>query len=270
MNNQKSYWIKLGGVVVTGLLVAFFRTSKPNETTIWGDDENEPYIAFKGKKPVDAKVIGGVSFWLKGPGCERYASQWFGEKLRPGGKLYVKYNYDFSHAPEYYELRLPYIKPDTDNSCSMKLDSISINSFNDFSRIAGITVHPYYENHYFKVTELSAIIEARNCNAKVLQLVSKYWSGYITCKYFDNQHYRSGVESDLEDNLYYDISKFTNNSEINFNVYAGELYRSEPLDEAKLRGIVSKLSSERAMASDGNKPMVLSWLWKIIQDGKQK
>jgi len=269
MNNQKSYWIKLGGVVVTGLLVAFFRTSKPNETTIWGDDENEPYIAFKGKKPVDLHVKGAISFWLKGNGCERYSEQQFGQKLRRNGKLYVEYDHDFSDNSEYFELRLPYQNVKTSNGCSVRLNSMEVVGYNEFSdSVVTLGARPHLKSNLILPSNL--IIEARHCNAQISQFVNKYWDGFILCKKFNNKSQKNWIKPSRSNLSDYNFSLSPNKTEIEFNIYAGELYRSEPLDEAKLRGIVGKLSSERDIASADKKTSLLSLLRKKIQDGKQK
>ena len=245
----------------------FFIFTESNENIIWGDDEDEPYIAFKGKKPVDVQMKGEVSFWLKGDGCENYASQSFAEKLRRNGKLYVKYEYDFSDDPGHYELRLPYQNVSTNSGCTIKLNTMEVTGFNRFSDSlahVGVRTQPKYNSKQVILSPI--IIEARHCNAQIYQNTNKSWGSYISCEYFNNLP-TTPSQSRLS---YYDFSQFPNKTEIEFNIYAGELYRSEPLDEAKLRRGVGGFSSERDITSGDKKTSLLALLRKKIQDGKQK
>ena len=234
MNQKKSSLFKQKLLFVVVITFFFYFISRPEGRVveeIWGDEVNEPYITIKGKKPADASVEMWGIFWVMGDECESYSYDMFGQKAHRGGKMAVKYTHNFSDDPNYYELRLPYVTSTDNNSCEVKLRDANVNLYNDFSKIAGIYIYPKRENtSKLAVISLSTVIEARECNGRILKTVTNEW-GSTRCVYFYGG--RSRINPGRSTNLHFDFSKFSASTVIEFNVYAGDSYRSAPFHKDK-------------------------------------
>ncbi|HBH7918722.1 TPA: hypothetical protein ACN306_004754 [Vibrio parahaemolyticus] len=193
---------------------------------IWGDDPDEPYIAIKGRKPVDATAKARGAFWVTGDECESYSYDLFGRKAHRGGKIDRKYTQDFSSDPNFYELRIPYKSVVDSSHCIIELRDISVSFENDFSGFGLLRIYQPMEHIYKYALPTDSVLEAKDCNAVISKLLDE-WSGRNRCV-----HYVNGKKngSSNPENVNFDFTKFSGDTVIRYDVYAGKHYRSEPLD----------------------------------------
>ncbi len=194
---------------------------------VWGNHPDEPYITVKGKKPTDATVSAWVTLGAGGDECESYSYDMFGRRAFKGGKIDQKITQDFSTDPNYYELRFPYKTHRDSNNCVVELRDFSLSFKNDFSGFATLNIYEPMYGIDENVPSLDTLFEAKECNAGTGQNALKKWLGWIDCNYYSNGKFRHGMHpEDIE----LDFTKFTDETVIHYDVYAGEHYRSEPLD----------------------------------------
>ncbi len=193
---------------------------------IWGNHPDEPYITVKGKKPADATVSAWVTLVAGGDECESYSYDMFGRRAHKGGKIDQKITQDFSTDPNYYELRFPYKTHRDSNNCVVELRDFSLSFENDFSGFATLHIYEPMYGIDESVPSLDTLFEAKECNADTGKDVDE-WLGWIDCNYYSNGKFRHGMHSE---DIELDFTKFTDETIIHYDVYAGEHYRSEPLD----------------------------------------
>ncbi len=197
---------------------------------IWGNDPDEHYITVKGKKTADARVSAWVTMTAGGDECESYSYDMFGRKAHRGGKIDQEYTHNFSSNPEFYELRFPYQSVVDEDNCVIELRDITLYFKNDFSGFAPLNVHSFKDwlPEYERVS-LDSKIEAKNCNAVMSKEVDG-WSGRNRCEHYIDGTLRSREHWSMPQSMYFDFSKFNDDTVIHYDVYAGEKYRTEPLD----------------------------------------
>lgn len=193
---------------------------------IWGNDPDEHYITVRGKKPADAKVSAWVTMIASGDECESYSYDMFGRKAHQGGKMDRKITYDFSDDPNYYELRFPYKTFTDSNNCKVWLRDFSLSFANDFSGFGLLRIYEPSPSIYEHAYPLNSEFEAKECNAYISKEIDG-WSGRNRCIHYVNGERNWG---DNPDHINLDFSKFNDDTVIHYDVYAGEKYRSEPLD----------------------------------------
>ncbi|MBF4424734.1 hypothetical protein [Vibrio anguillarum] len=218
-------------IFLSFILYPSFKTFFVNNDEIWGNEPDEPYITITGKKPTDAQVVAWAAYWVTGDECKTYSYDMFGRKAHQGGKIDKKYTYDFSDDPSRYELRLPYKSVVDSNQCTVALRDVSIHVYNNFDENGFAELRIYSPtNSYDKVIDINSIVQAKECNAKIWQWASKdRWSGAMTCFYFVNDIIKTKEPESNAYTVYYDFSKFNNDTVIHYDILAGENYRSEPL-----------------------------------------
>ncbi|EJS4016942.1 hypothetical protein NW014_004621 [Vibrio parahaemolyticus] len=198
---------------------------------IWGDSPDEHYITIKGKKPADATFRAWASFWVTGDECERYSYDMFGRRAHRGGKIDQEYTHDFSLSPDVYELRFPYQSTIDDDNCIIELRDITLYFKNDFSGFAPLNVYPFKDdNSEYEKVSLESRIEAKDCNADIGKNNLNKWLGRNRCELYVDGKLRSREYMSMPQSMYFDFSKFNDDTVIHYNVYAGENYRSKPLD----------------------------------------
>ncbi|ENG7506313.1 hypothetical protein P3521_20360 [Vibrio parahaemolyticus] len=192
---------------------------------IWGNDPDEHYITVKGKKPADARVSAWVTMTAGGDECESYSYDMFGRKAFRGGTMDRKITYDFSDDPNYYELRFPYRTYKDSNNCTVTLRDFSLFFINAFSGFGNLEIfEPFSYEHALPI---DSIFEAKECDADIFENNLGEWLGQNRCTYYINGERHWG---DHPDHINLDFSKFNDDTVIHYDVYAGEKYRSEPLD----------------------------------------
>ena len=220
-------WFLPVAIVLTVSVQVYLRW--PEHDGVWGDSPDEPYITIKGKKPTDATFRAWASFWVTGDKCERYSYDMFGRRAHRGGKIDQEYTHDFSLSPDVYELGFPYQSTIDDDNCIIELRDITLYFKNDFSGFALLNIYPFKHGYSeYKKVSLESQIEARHCNARISKEIEG-WSGRNRCELYVDGKSRAGIKS-MPQSMYFDFSKFNDDTVVHYNVYAGENYRSEPLD----------------------------------------
>jgi len=214
--------------ILVFFIFCFISFSSPDKEEIWGDRPNEAYIAIKGKKPSDAMVRLWVDFWVTGEKCESYSYDMFGRKAHKGGKITGEYSHNFSDKPDHYELRFPYQNKEGNNNCIVIFRNAKIETYNNSSpaSFASLRFTNVNLNKNEKITPMSTVIEANNCNSYNSKISDKVW---VICKYSNGVKLRKQREEPYS--LRYDFSELLYHPDtyIEFNIYAGEHYNSDPL-----------------------------------------
>ena len=223
-------WFLPVAIALTVAVQTYLRWPE-HDDGVWGDSPDEPYITIKGKKPTDATFRAWASFWVTGDECERYSYDMFGRKAHRGGKIDQEYTHNFSSNPEFYELRFPYQSVVDEDNCVIELRDITLYFKNDFSGFAPLNVHSFKDwlPEYERVS-LDSKIEAKNCNADIFKNKVGEWLGVNRCEHYIDGTLRSREHWSMPQSMYFDFSKFNDDTVIHYDVYAGEKYRSEPLD----------------------------------------
>lgn len=207
----------------------YYQTSQPN---IWGDEPDESYITISGKKPIDAYLEVWTHFWVTGDECEAYSYDLFGQKSHKGGKISQKITHNFAKDDSRYEFRIPYQTYKNEQNCIVELRDFSIQAYNKFDTVgfAQLRVSPAGNEYYNRSIELGSSIEAKNCRARYYEDLDE-WSTGLACSFYTNGKMKD--KKDLVEfnayTVYYDFSKFNNDTMIHYDILAGENYRAEPL-----------------------------------------
>ena len=200
----------------------------------FGSSSEDQYIVIRGKKPKDADVTAYGTFFGGGETCKSFSWSASDGKKRKGGKADILFEHNFSESNDSYELRLPFHNF-ISSGCDMKLHQIEVEAKNDFDQVGFAKLRIYSPtNNYDKVIDMNSIVQAKECNARIWQWASKdRWSGAMTCFYFVNDIIKTNKPESNAYTVYYDFSKFNNDTVIHYDILAGENYRSEPLDKEK-------------------------------------
>ncbi|MCD6648038.1 hypothetical protein LT010_16625 [Vibrio cholerae] len=211
-------------------LVEWYESRQPP----FGSSSEDQYIVIRGKKPKDADVTAYGTFFGGGETCKSFSWSASDGKKRKGGKADILFEHNFSESNDSYELRLPFHNF-ISSGCDMKLHQIEVEAKNDFDQVGFAKLRIYSPtNNYDKVIDMNSIVQAKECNARIWQWASKdRWSGAMTCFYFVNDIIKTNKPESNAYTVYYDFSKFNNDTVIHYDILAGENYRSEPLDKEK-------------------------------------
>ncbi|ELH4197946.1 hypothetical protein ROW36_003572 [Vibrio cholerae] len=211
-------------------LVEWYESRQPP----FGSSSEDQYIVIRGKKPKDAEVTAYGTFFGGGETCKSFSWSASDGKKRKGGKADILFEHNFSESNDSYELRLPFHNF-ISSGCDMKLHQIEVEAKNDFDQVGFAKLRIYSPtNNYDKVIDMNSIVQAKECNARIWQWASKdRWSGAMTCFYFVNDIIKTNKPESNAYTVYYDFSKFNNDTVIHYDILAGENYRSEPLDKEK-------------------------------------
>lgn len=206
--------------------------SKPNS---WGDGANEPYITISGSKPNDAYLVAWVDFWVTGDECEAYSYDLFGQKAHKGGKISQKITHDYSSVDSNYEFRIPYQTSTNADKCLVELRNFSVEAYNAFDTVgfAQLRVYPSGNDYYNRAIASDSKITAENCRARYYDDL-KEWSSGFACSFYTNGKLKNKADM-VEFNaykVYYDFSKFNDDTVIHYDISAGEDYRTEAVDES--------------------------------------
>ncbi|ROV56763.1 hypothetical protein EGH82_23345 [Vibrio ponticus] len=113
----------------------------------------------------------------------------------------------------------------------MTLWQINVGAKNAVDEVgfAELNIHPPRMKSDITI-DIDSIIQARNCDAFVHQWKDETWSGALGCYfYFHNKKVSKDAEFNIE-SIYFDFSRFDDETIINYDILAGEKYRSFPLN----------------------------------------
>ncbi|SNC55911.1 hypothetical protein [Vibrio cholerae] len=210
----------------------YFHSYRPN---IWGDEPDESYITITGKKPKDAKVDAWAIWGASGDGCKARTFSFSNVKWSKGANVKWHITQDFSTDSNRYELRVPYQKYHDSLDCDVELGRVIVQAYNAFDTVGFAQLRIYNPTSTDdKSLPFNSLIEARDCRARYYEDLDE-WSTGLACSFYTNGKIRD--KRDLVEfnayTVYYDFSKFNNDTVIHYDILAGENYRSEPLDKEK-------------------------------------
>nr|WP_269453012.1 hypothetical protein [Vibrio cholerae] len=210
----------------------YFHSYRPN---IWGDEPDESYITITGKKPKDAKVDAWARWGASGDGCKARTFSFSNVKWSKGANVKWHITQDFSTDSNRYELRVPYQKYHDSLDCDVELGRVIVQAYNAFDTVGFAQLRIYNPTSTDdKSLPFNSLIEARDCRARYYEDLDE-WSTGLACSFYTNGKIRD--KRDLVEfnayTVYYDFSKFNNDTVIHYDILAGENYRSEPLDKEK-------------------------------------
>ncbi|MER2494849.1 hypothetical protein ABS858_01970 [Vibrio neptunius] len=228
--------IKIGAILIA-LWVALFYVVYPAfewyESTRppFGSSPEDSYISIQGKKPKDAKVKAYGTFYGGGDECKSFFWSASDGKKRSGGKAVLRITHNFASDENHYELRIPY-KNFVSSGCDMKLYDIVVDAENAYDTVgfAELRIYPpIMANDEFISTK--SVIEARNCNVQFSQHRQK-WTEAFACDYFIDEKLEEKEEFSYQ-NITLDFSRFSDDTVIQYNIVAGDNYRTEPKEQTK-------------------------------------
>ncbi len=210
----------------------YFHSYRPN---IWGDEPDESYITITGKKPKDAKIDAWAIWGASGDGCKARTFSFSNVKWSKGANVKWHITQDFSTDSNRYELRVPYQKYHDSLDCDVELGRVIVQAYNAFDTVGFAQLRIYNPTSTDdKSLPFNSLIEARDCRARYYEDLDE-WSTGLACSFYTNGKIRD--KRDLVEfnayTVYYDFSKFNNDTVIHYDILAGENYRSEPLDKEK-------------------------------------
>ncbi|MBD1567607.1 hypothetical protein [Vibrio sp. S12_S33] len=209
----------------------YYQSTQPN---IWGDEPDESYITITGKKPKDAKVDAWARWGASGDACKARTFSFSNVKWSKGANVKWHITHDFSTDPNRYELRIPYQQYHDSLDCDVELGRIIVQAYNAFDTVGFAQLRIYSPNSTDdKSLPFSSLIEAKYCNGDIFKSIRKEWAGAIGCHFYVDGKKKTKDQEFNAYTIYYDFSKFNNDTVIHYDVLAGENYRSEPLDKEK-------------------------------------
>ncbi|MDC5704575.1 hypothetical protein [Vibrio europaeus] len=196
----------------------------------FGASLEDKYIVIRGKKPIDAHVSAYGTFY-GGEECKSFSWSASDGEIRAGGKSNILFDHNFAKSNDTYELRLPY-KGAMSSGCDMKLHQITVDAKNTFDTVGFAELRIYSPvSSTDSPLSFNSLIEAKDCNGDVFKSIRKVWAGAIGCHFYIDNKQRTKDEEFNAFTVYYDFSKFNDDTVIHYDISAGEGYRTEPVDE---------------------------------------
>ena len=226
--------VRKKSILAIGLVIAGYWYYQDSQPQIWGDKSNEPYITIKGIKPADAKVDAWAIFGASGKNCK--AKTWSAASgWSDGANVKWHITHNFSTNPEQYELRIPYLQYYDSFDCDVTLGDITVEAKNAFDSVgfAQLRIYQAGNDYYNQSIKLNSKVEARDCNASVYKSLRKVLSGAIGCYFYINNKIKSKDQEFNAETVYFDFSKFKDDTVIHYDILAGNDYRSTPLEPQK-------------------------------------
>lgn len=221
--------IKRIGVIFIGLIIivtVFFEAGISNNL------HSQPFIRISGVKPDDTTVKAWANYGVKGDKCESYSYDLFGRKAFRGGKSTVFFTENHADDANQFEMRIPYKTYTDSDNCIVELRDITIEAYNLFDTVgfAQLRIAKGNNQNSEKTSDFEVKIEARDCDGEIYKSLRKVWAGAIGCYfYIDAKRMSKEAEFNAE-SVYFDFSQFNDETIINYDILAGENYRSTPLD----------------------------------------
>lgn len=216
-------------VVIIAITMAYYLA--PSEK-IWGAGE-EPYMVIAGKKPADAKITVRVNYFGRGESCSGWSWNAGSGEVKTGNyNEHFTIEHNFSEDENFYELRIPYQPRQPETNCITYLSNMEVKLTNAFDTVGFAQLRIYqsgtdYDN---KPLDLSFKFESRDCNSYIFKGLGNVWSGSLGCYLFVNEDKVSQKPNYNAEKIYFDFAKFNSDTVINYDILAGEEYRSTPLD----------------------------------------
>ncbi len=228
--------IKLISIIALFIALVFlgyeyFHSYRPN---IWGDEPDESYITITGKKPKDAKVDAWARWEASGDACKARTFSFSNVKWSKGANVDLHVTHDFSTDPSRYELRIPYQKYHDALNCDVILGDIVVQAYNGYGSagFAQLRISPAGKEYYNRPIDFKLSIAAKDCEPYYYEKFNRWTKGF-GCYYYVDEKMKSQDQEFNAYDVYYDFSKFNNDTVIHYDILAGENYRSEPLDKEK-------------------------------------
>ncbi|WP_341666201.1 hypothetical protein [Vibrio sp.] len=228
--------LKIGAIVIA-LWVALFYVVYPAfewyESTKppFGSSPEDSYISIQGTKPKDAKVKAYGTFYGGGDECKSFFWSASDGKKRSGGKAVLRITHNFASDENHYELRMPY-KNFVSSGCDMKLYDIVVDAENAYDTVgfAELRIYPpIYESD--EVFDIKSKFEARNCRDVYISDLSR-WAGGYACDYYVNEKLEKSKVYNAH-SVTIDFTQFTDDTVIQYDIVAGDNYRTEPKEQTK-------------------------------------
>lgn len=215
----------------------YYQSSQPN---VWGDEPDEFYIKITGKKPKNSKIDAWAIWGASGDGCKARTFSFSNVKWSKGANVKWHITQDFSTDSNRYELRVPYQKYHDSLDCDVELGRVIVQAYNAFDTVGFAQLRIYKPNSTDdKSLPFKSLVEAKDCNGDTFKSVRKEWAGAIGCHFYVDGKKKTKDEEFNAYTIYYDFSKFNNDTVIHYDILAGENYRSEPLSSAQKTAVVS-------------------------------
>ncbi len=205
---------------------------------IWPEPRTEPfgsmpsdrYITLTGAKPSDAKVTAYVTFYGGGETCNSISFSTSNGKFSNGAQSTIKVMHNYSPNSNRYEVRIPY--REYDEKCHMKLYDFDIelsNEFdNSFAKVRFVRSNQLDQPE--DIYPVTTTFKADDCYANIQKwAVGERWSGQQICNYKNSLGRRNFNET----SIIIDFDALTDSTVITYDIYAGDKYRSTPLDPTK-------------------------------------
>lgn len=229
MRNVRKKSILAIGLVIVGYW--YYQDSQPQ---VWGDENNESYITIKGIKPADAKVDAWAIFGASGKNCK--AKTWSAASgWSDGANVKWHITHNFSTNPEQYELRIPFQQYHDSFDCDVTLGDITVEAKNplDTDGFAKLRIYQAGNDYDDKPIKLDSKIKAKRCNVVRNNYKDGTWEDYITCVIFADNVNLTKRENIGYNTVFFDFSKFKDDTAIHYDILAGNDYRSTPLEPLK-------------------------------------
>jgi len=189
-------------------------------------------IRVAGSKPTDATVKVWANYRVHGDNCEAYSYDMFGQKAHQGGKITTFFTPNEVDSDDRYEFEVPYSSYTNSNNCTIELRDIKVEAYNAFDTVGFAQLRIYQSGNDYdnKALDSNSKIEAKDCNSEIYKSLRKVWAGAIGCDYYVNDRKKSIKQEFNAETVYFDFSQFNSDTVINYDILAGEDYRSTPLD----------------------------------------
>ncbi|PSU86455.1 hypothetical protein C0W35_22300 [Photobacterium kishitanii] len=223
--------VRKKSILAIGLVIAGYWYYQSSQPQIWGDENNESYITIKGIKPADTKVDAWAIFGASGKNCK--AKTWSAASgWSDGANVKWHITHNFSTNPEQYELRIPYLQFHDSFDCDVTLGDITVEAKNplDTDGFAKLRIYQAGNDYDNKQIKLDSKIKAKKCNVVRNNYKNGTWKDYITCVIFADNVNLTKRENIGYNTVFFDFSKFKDDTVIHYDILAGSNYRSTPLE----------------------------------------
>ncbi|HGS4445405.1 TPA: hypothetical protein ACMDNL_003439, partial [Vibrio cholerae] len=196
----------------------YYQSSRLN---VWGDEPDESYITITGKKPKDAKIDAWAIWGASGDGCKARTFSFSNVKWSKGANVKWHITQDFSTDSNRYELRVPYQKYHDSLDCDVELGRVIVQAYNAFDTVGFAQLRIYKPNSTDdKSLPFKSLVEAKDCNGDTFKSVRKEWAGAIGCHFYVDGKKKTKDEEFNAYTIYYDFSKFNNDTVIHYDILA--------------------------------------------------
>ncbi len=164
--------------------------------------------------------------------CKARTFSFSNVKWSKGANVDLHVTHDFSTDPSRYELRIPYQKYHDALNCDVILGDIVVQAYNGYgyAGFAQLRISPAGKEYYNRPIDFKLSIAAKDCEPYYSEKFNRWTKGF-GCYYYVDEKMKSQDQEFNAYDVYYDFSKFNNDTVIHYDILAGEDYRAEPLDK---------------------------------------